>query len=463
MTDVQRQRRLIQNPAVQGVLFTVAWLAVTNVTIYFIYLRSVEAVKEEIREGLLRNVSTAATSLDGDEHRGFTSKAQINDPTYKAFIAQMEKMRKASKDVRYLYTNINKDGKIYFVANGSPQNDNNKDGKPDEAPQLMDPYPDAGKALQDALRTNTPTVDREPYTDAWGTFYSAYAPFKDSSGRVVGTLGMDLELRTLQQRLKPIGIAAQRAAFTSGILAILFGAAVWFFRSRNGILETMRTMAESRLKSIQDERSKEQAAAATQLEAVAQRIVTLPQSSSSNTEADTAVEGQHTAYAQALRRYAMARKGHRSEHGENFDPVHLIRSCLTEEVQLQADPVVPNQVFGDPEELHHILHSLCFSPFSNTVLGSLNLATVGVENEQLNTLHLLITLRFQGRSDATVNGANLISDRDHPEHVFDENSLQFATCCEQVRALKGSLTHSYEAENTELVVLSLPYEKFREA
>ena len=53
MTDVQPRRGALANPAVQGVLFTLAWLAVTNVTIYFIYLRAVEAVKEEIRDGLI--------------------------------------------------------------------------------------------------------------------------------------------------------------------------------------------------------------------------------------------------------------------------------------------------------------------------------------------------------------------------------------------------------------------------
>ena len=44
----------------------------------------------------------------------------------------------------------------------------------------------------------------------------------------------------------------------------------------------------------------------------------------------------------------------------------------------------------------------------------------------------------------------------------DENSLLFATCCEQVRAIGGSLVHRQENERTELVVLTLPFKKFRE-
>ena len=128
MLNSRKQRRILQNPALQGVLFAVAWLLVTNVTIYFIYLRSVEAVKGEIRDGLLRNVSMAATTLDGDTHNKFTAETQPNDPVYLNFIARMEMIRRASSDVRYMYTNTSKNGKIYFVANGAPQDDNDNDG-----------------------------------------------------------------------------------------------------------------------------------------------------------------------------------------------------------------------------------------------------------------------------------------------------------------------------------------------
>lgn len=461
MTESPPRRGALANPAVQGVLFTLAWLAVTNVTIYFIYLRAVEAVKEEIRDGLLRNVSVAATSIDGDEHKRFTSKAFRQDPAYLAFIAHMEKLRKASTDVRYLYTNIQKDGKVYFIANGSPQNDNNKDGKPDEAPQLMDPYPDAGKALLDALRLQRPAVDQEPYTDIWGTFYSAYAPFKDSQGRFVGTLGMDLELRTLQKRLMPIGLAAQRAAFTSGILAILFGAAVWFFRSRNGILESLRHIAESRLQTVEHERQRERNAAAAQLEAVAATIEGKAAAVAAPGDSPSTPVAPSIPYASALRRYALARQGVRSDHAENFDPAALLRDNLPAGTPLQVARDVPSMVWGDPAELREIIHSLCFHPFSNTALGSLRDLDLDAAREELNRLDLVVSLRFADK-ESDRDGSVLIQDRDHPEHVFDEDSLQFATCCEQVRALGGSLVHRQESEGSELVVLTLPFEKFRE-
>ena len=432
-------------PAIEGILFTLAWLTLTNITIYFIYVRAVEAVKEQIREGLLRNVSAAATMIDGDQHKLFTSKAFKNDQGYVNLITRLERVRKASSDVKYAYTNIIKGDKVYFIANGSPQGDNDKDGRPDEAPQLMDPYPDAGLALRDALRFQKPAVDKEPYTDAWGTFYSAYAPFKDSRGKFVGTLGMDLELVTLKARLVPIGVAAQRAALTSDILAILFGAAVWFFRSRNRILEEQRILAIGEKSKVELERIQERSSSAIQLEAIA-----------------TKMENKTKNYASALIRYARARQGIRSSSAENFDPAVLIKSALPPDISIQVSSELPTLIWGDSKELDLIIKSLCYNATTSTILPSLDEINLSVKNEQLNNIGLAVNIRFCDSTSAQESRAVLIADRDHPEHVFDENSLQFATCVELVRALGGTLSHEQITENVEVVSLILPFNKFKE-
>ena len=432
-------------PAIEGILFTLAWLTLTNITIYFIYVRAVEAVKEQIREGLLRNVSAAATMIDGDQHKLFTSKAFKNDQGYVNLITRLERVRKASSDVKYAYTNIIKGDKVYFIANGSPQGDNDKDGRPDEAPQLMDPYPDAGSALRDALRFQKPAVDKEPYTDAWGTFYSAYAPFKDSRGKFVGTLGMDLELVTLKARLVPIGVAAQRAALTSDILAILFGAAVWFFRSRNRILEEQRILAIGEKSKVELERIQERFSSAIQLEAIA-----------------TKMENKTKNYASALIRYARARQGIRSSSAENFDPAVLIKSAVPPDISIQVSSELPTLIWGDSKELDLIIKSLCYSNTTSSVLPALEEINLSVKNEQLNNICLAVNIRFSDSTSAQESMAVLIADRDHPEHVFDENSLQFATCAELVRTLGGTLSHEQITENVEVVSLILPFNKFKE-
>ena len=240
-------------PLGQGILFALFAGLITNTSIYLIYVQSIDAIQQEIRDGLKRKVAAMASVLDGDIHQTFNLRDDTSQRfDYQDFLATMEKMRIASQDVPYLYTNILRDGEVFFMANGSPQNDANNDGEPDEAPQLMDPYPDASVALRKALKSGTVEVDAKPYTDQWGTFYSAYAPILDSRGRFVATLGMDLSLATFEQRILPIQVSAQRAAFTSTILSVLFGSAIWLFRGKILRLQDYKRSSSQTIQSFKD-------------------------------------------------------------------------------------------------------------------------------------------------------------------------------------------------------------------
>ena len=387
------------SPAAQGALFAIVFIAVTNVTIFFIYVRSVEAVKAEIREGLVRNVSAAATTLDGDQHKLFKSKASIADPAYIDLTRRLEKLRKASTDIRYLYTNvIDGSGNVFFVVNGSPQNDNNKDGRPDDAPQLMDPYPDAGQALLKALTERKPTVDSEPYTDAWGTFYSAYAPFYDSKGSFVGTLGMDLELVALKARLAPIGVAAQRAAFTSSILAVLFGTSVWYFRRTQKRLVKRRLQAETNLQVITDGRAQEREASAMQLAAVAERFGNAHPLSVAESNSEYVV-----GYGQALQEYAKSRLRYKPDVMKNIAIKPFFESLAIDNdgrpVVLEIHPNVPHSVYGSEDYVHHSLKTLLSHPYSIENLGSPEHIFVDIVSETLNSLVLIVSFRFRLHND----------------------------------------------------------------
>ena len=80
----------------------------------------------------------------------------------------------------------------------------------------------------------------------------------------------------------------------------------------------------------------------------------------------------------------------------------------------------------------------------------------------MNDIDLAVGIRYSDSISSQVSRAALIADRDHPEHVFDENSLQFGTCVELVRALGGNLAHEQINENIEVVSLVLPFKKSKE-
>ncbi|AWB66580.1 histidine kinase [Saccharobesus litoralis] len=209
---------------------TLVFIALLGSSTFLVYSKSLSTLDQEIKIGLLSNVKSAASRIDGDLHKTFTRDTPRDDPQYLSQAQPLEAVRQASKDVRYIYTNILQGDKVYFVVNPSPQNDGDGDGQPDLAPALMDPYPDYSEELMQALTLGKAFVNELPYTDVWGTFISAYAPFYDSQGQQVGTLGMDLELSGFYQRLEKINIVFEKATITIVFLGLVVGLAVWFMR-----------------------------------------------------------------------------------------------------------------------------------------------------------------------------------------------------------------------------------------
>ncbi|MBF0301059.1 MAG: chemotaxis protein, partial [Oligoflexia bacterium] len=69
-------------PLQEGILTAALCLLALSISSYYIHVRSIKALQEEIKEGLVRNASAAATTIDGDLHKKFISKAQKNDIQY---------------------------------------------------------------------------------------------------------------------------------------------------------------------------------------------------------------------------------------------------------------------------------------------------------------------------------------------------------------------------------------------
>ncbi|WP_119307812.1 PDC sensor domain-containing protein [Cohaesibacter haloalkalitolerans] len=216
-------------PKLEAIILSSLVVSLICFLAFLIYSKSEDVLEKEIKIGLLSNVSAAATTINGDLHRTFTANTAHTDPAYLSAIEPLERIRQASTNIRYIYTNILKDGRVYFVLNPSPQNDNDGDGQPDQPPALMELYDDAAPELITALKTQT-TVVSDPYTDKWGTFISAYAPFHDAEGRFVGVLGMDLQLDDFYQRIYPIRLAFEKTAFIVIFIGLIIGLLTWLSR-----------------------------------------------------------------------------------------------------------------------------------------------------------------------------------------------------------------------------------------
>lgn len=227
-------RRYLIYPLTEGIFLAVLALILTSVTAYFIYHHALSAIKEEIKDGLLRTSSGIAACLNGDLIASFDSPEKKDLPEYQATLALLQKARLATKHCTYLYVNRLIDNSVVFILDPTPIDENGlplfTDEKNLEPSVPMSKYESASKELLEALNKQVAIVSAEPYTDQWGTFYSAYIPIFDSQKRFVGTLGADLKIDDMLARCKPIEEATKRAFFVSVVLAMLFGTLIWFTR-----------------------------------------------------------------------------------------------------------------------------------------------------------------------------------------------------------------------------------------
>ncbi len=252
------QKKLLSPRAMfwQCVLATVLAFAVLAGISGMVYGLSKEALITEIRDGLARTARIAAASVNGDLHHSFVRSEQENSVEYQAAIRPLRDISEADPQVAFAYSAILKDGKVYFILDATPPPSL---GETDESVTIMEEYTPPPPALFAALKLQKPTETKEPYTDRWGTFISAYAPIFDSEKNFVGTVGVDLKIDNYQQRLHSIQRVSYLATLVSLLVSLVIGFALYWqkktdrnivelkrqFRIVNGLLNVSRAVGSN--------------------------------------------------------------------------------------------------------------------------------------------------------------------------------------------------------------------------
>ena len=172
-------------------------------------------MKALIDARMLDIVNVAADSVDGDVLRSLKATDQGN-ALYQRVYNQL-RLFYDTIELEYIYAiSIGPEGTFTF--NVDPSDDPGKFGAPVVATE--------------ALRTaaaGSPAVDAVPYTDDWGSFYSAYAPVYDSRGDIAGVIAVDFDAKWYETQLHKNTATIAAVAFASALL----GGAVAFFFARN--------------------------------------------------------------------------------------------------------------------------------------------------------------------------------------------------------------------------------------
>lgn len=352
--DPSQVDKYTANPLWEGILIGLLMLLSIGASAAYLYTRAVNALQEEIQEGLIRNTASIAAMIDGDQHSKFNSPDQQYDPQYLNFLAKLERARIASGYVPYLYTNIITDNGVYFIANPSPQRDLTEDGFYEFAPQLMDLYEDPSDVLLSVASERVPMAETEPWTDQWGTTLAAYAPIFASNGDFVGTLGMDLSYKRFMERLRPTQAAFRTAAITGIMMAVLVGVVVWYNRRLLRMLDKSRHIALAEF---------EQANNNIRLNNH-HRSVLLQFICRSMSNMDPAY---HASIIAGLNTIAELENDDTRFASENFTLQDILieaqrHPALDESAKVMLDPQIPPQLFGEAHLLQELFnHILAFA------------------------------------------------------------------------------------------------------
>ena len=184
-------------------ILCIVMVAAISVVGVLLTARALADQKKAVWDNMESVATTAATLVDGEELKQITKAdmptldektgARIADGSERfTKIEQiLNKVKRSQKDmyIPYIYITRLENGRQVFVVD--PDIDKPAQYGDEVVFTPSQPIAWAGNA----------TVDEEPYTDEWGTYFTAWSPIKDAAGNVVGLVGVDFESSQITDEL----------------------------------------------------------------------------------------------------------------------------------------------------------------------------------------------------------------------------------------------------------------------
>lgn len=210
-------------PALDGVLVALALVLVSSlglgVAFHFAERAQVAAVESE----LLQLARTGAVLVDGDAHEALTPASE-GSAEHRRVLAPLVRFHRASQDLIYVYTAVLRDDRIVFVLDTALEY--RVPGNTFPPTPIFTPYPGRDPDFRRALVDGRATVNAEPVVERARTYMSAFAPFYDSAGRMVGVFCVDMWVGKLEERLASLRRAMLAAWAIVIVVSVLLGVVV---------------------------------------------------------------------------------------------------------------------------------------------------------------------------------------------------------------------------------------------
>jgi len=194
-----------------------------------------DAQLHHVQHDLQRFASAAAAMVDGDKHRQLAETAGSTDsPLYQELIDPLVTMHRRMPDFAYLYSFVERDGKLYFVLDTATQADRLGFAREMRASGVMEFYqsesPEEDARVAMALRNGENYQSSTPVADEYGVFMTGLAPIFDSRGRPSGGVGVDLDVSEFLNRMARARLAMWVGFGVAALASVTIGLLVWSFR-----------------------------------------------------------------------------------------------------------------------------------------------------------------------------------------------------------------------------------------
>jgi methyl-accepting chemotaxis protein len=171
-----------------------------------------QQMQSKIREGLQNLATVAALQLDGDAHATLQTPDDQATPAYQQAWTDLNTILTQAQGLTYAYTmRQNAAGEIIYIIDSSEEPDPIGSVAAEPGPTLA-----ANFATLDH-----PLLEDDFYTDEWGVWLTAYAPFYRSDGQREGILGLDIsvaEIAAQERQLLGFCLALSLALIVLGTL-----------------------------------------------------------------------------------------------------------------------------------------------------------------------------------------------------------------------------------------------------
>ncbi len=165
----------------------------------------------------------AVSAIDGDAFERFTKNPSESDPFYeKTRLALLNIKRIANCE--YLYTMVQLGGSNFrYMIDGSCDPSDTENFSPLGTDEDISSY---GQPPLLTMRDGITTTSGFTNQEGWGWMVSTYAPIKNSSGRVVGMLGVDFDVSSIMNVIRSRVLITSLVGFLFFVLGLIL--LFWF-------------------------------------------------------------------------------------------------------------------------------------------------------------------------------------------------------------------------------------------